>query len=142
MLFYDLFRHEPELFPIKAGDYLFREGDVGDVMYVLISGTAQIHVGGRVMEEVEPGGILGEMALVDHVPRSASVLATSDGGVHWTETHVDGAFDLNLAPDANGLFLGDYQALAAVGNAFVAFYARATTNDAANRTDIVSAYFP
>ena len=78
MLFYDLFRHEPELFPIKAGDYLFREGDVGDVMYVLISGTAQIHVGGRVMEEVEPGGILGEMALVDHVPRSASVLATSD----------------------------------------------------------------
>jgi hypothetical protein len=76
------------------------------------------------------------------LPTDYWLARSTDGGVHWTETHVDGAFDLNRAPDANGLFLGDYQALATVGNAFVAFYARATTNDAANRTDIVSAYFP
>jgi len=78
MLFYDLFRHEPELFKVGQGQYLFKEGEQGDVMYVLISGTAQIIVGNRVMEEVEPGDILGEMALVGHGPRSASVLATND----------------------------------------------------------------
>lgn len=78
MLFYDLFRHEPKLAPVQAGDYLFREGESGELMYVLITGTAQILVGSKVVEEVEPGGILGEMALIDRALHSASVLATSD----------------------------------------------------------------
>jgi len=76
------------------------------------------------------------------LPTDYWLARSADGGVHWTETHVDGAFDLNVAPEAIGLFLGDYQGLATVGKAFVAFYARANTNVAANRTDIVSAYFP
>jgi hypothetical protein len=76
------------------------------------------------------------------LPTDYWLARSTDGGMTWTETHVDGSFDLNAAPDANGLFLGDYQGLATVGNAFVAFYGRANSNDAANRTDIVSAYFP
>ena len=69
-------------------------------------------------------------------------LARSADGVHWSETHVDGPFDLAIAPNANGLFLGDYQGLATVGNAFVPFYARTNTGDTSNRTDIVAAFFP
>ncbi len=35
-------------------------------------------------------------------------LARSADGVIWTEIHVDGPFDLSIAPNANGLFIGDY----------------------------------
>jgi len=76
------------------------------------------------------------------LPTDYWLARSSDGGMHWTETHIDGSFDLKFAPDANGLFLGDYQGLATVGRAFVAFYARTNTGEAANRTDIVSAYVP
>ncbi|MBK7473472.1 MAG: exo-alpha-sialidase [Betaproteobacteria bacterium] len=69
-------------------------------------------------------------------------LARSTDGVHWSETHVDGPFDLAIAPNANGIFLGDYQGLATMGNTFVPFYARTNTGNTSNRTDIVAAFFP
>ena len=59
---------------------------------------------------------------------------SSTDAVHWSEQHISGPFDMDLAPNAEGLFVGDYQALAVVGNVFVPFYAQ--TDDAgANRTD-------
>ena len=63
-------------------------------------------------------------------------LARSADGVTWTESHVDGPFDLAIAPDAGGLFLGDYHGLASIGDAFVPFYARTNDGDFANRTDV------
>ena len=69
-------------------------------------------------------------------------LARSTDGVNWSETHVDGPFDLASAPEANGLFLGDYQGLATVGNTFVPFYARTNPGNPGNRTDIVAAFLP
>ena len=47
-------------------------------MYVLISGSAQVLVGDKVVEELEPGAVVGEMSLIDQRPHSAAVLATSD----------------------------------------------------------------
>ena len=56
---------------------------------------------------------------------------------NWTsETHVAGPFDMETAPDANGLFVGDYEGLARAGNSFVAFFAMANDGNLANRTDI------
>jgi len=63
-------------------------------------------------------------------------LVRSTDGVNWTETHVSGPFDLAIAPNARGLFVGDYQALSSVGNVFVPFYAQTNTGNASNRTDI------
>jgi len=63
-------------------------------------------------------------------------LVRSADGVIWTETHVSGPFDLAVAPNARGLFLGDYQALSAIGNVFVPFYAQTNTGNTSNRTDI------
>lgn len=62
-------------------------------------------------------------------------LARSVDGLTWSETRLDGPFDLATAPQANGLFLGDYMGLAAAGDRFLALYGR-TTGDLANRTDI------
>lgn len=79
MNFATLFHHETDLHELPAGQALFSEGDaLNDTMYVLMSGTAEILVGGRVMEAAEPGAILGEMAMIDQGVRSATVRARSD----------------------------------------------------------------
>ena len=60
---------------------------------------------------------------------------SSTDGVHWSEQHITGSFDLDLAPEAEGLFVGDYQALAVIGNAFVPFYVQTDDAGTGNRTD-------
>ncbi|MCM2327543.1 MAG: glycoside hydrolase [Lysobacter sp.] len=62
-------------------------------------------------------------------------LARSADGVTWTETRLAGPFDLASAPNANGLFLGDYMGLAGSGTDFLSLFVR-TTGDPANRTDV------
>ena len=63
-------------------------------------------------------------------------LARSTDGVNWLETHVSGPFDLAIAPNARGLFLGDYQALISIGNLFVPFYVQTNNGNTSNRTDV------
>ena len=55
-------------------------------------------------------------------------LVTSSDGVNFKETHLSGPFDLNQAAHAEGLFLGDYQALTATASAFVPFYVQTGPN--------------
>lgn len=63
-------------------------------------------------------------------------LARSVDGITWTESRITGPFDLAIAPNSEGLFLGDYQALTGIGAVFVPFYAQTNSASAANRTDI------
>jgi CRP-like cAMP-binding protein len=74
----ELFRHETELLDLAAGSALFLEGDKGELMYVLISGTSEISVRGRLMEIAQEGAILGEMAMIDEGVRSATVVAKTN----------------------------------------------------------------
>ncbi|HEY5994906.1 MAG TPA: cyclic nucleotide-binding domain-containing protein [Gallionellaceae bacterium] len=79
MNFATLFQHETDLLEIGAGHPLFKEGDdMNETMYVLMAGTADILVNGKVVEAAKPGAILGEMAMVDQGMRSATVVAKSD----------------------------------------------------------------
>ena len=68
-------------------------------------------------------------------------LATSTDAANWTDTHVSGPFPLGNAPVAEGLFLGDYQALATSGSEFLPLFVTAG-NDPANRTDVHMAFGP
>lgn len=74
----ELFRHETDLLDLPAGQALFREGEHGDLMYVLMSGRAEISVHGKLVETAEAGAMLGEMAMIDSPLRSATVVAKSD----------------------------------------------------------------
>ena len=53
-------------------------GQTGAFMYVVLEGRVAISIRGAVVERVGPGGIFGEMALVDHSPRSANAAAETD----------------------------------------------------------------
>ncbi len=74
----ELFGHETGLKTIAAGQTLFREGEPGDLMYVLMSGTAEISVNNKVVEFAGAGAIVGEMGMIDEGSRSATVTARSD----------------------------------------------------------------
>ncbi|MDP2805887.1 MAG: cyclic nucleotide-binding domain-containing protein [Gallionellaceae bacterium] len=75
MPFFDLFKHDTDLVEVSAGKTLFCQGDDGDVMYVLVDGEAEIFIGGMVLEKCVPGALVGEIAVIENAPRSATVKA-------------------------------------------------------------------
>jgi CRP-like cAMP-binding protein len=71
----ELFAHQTDTVNLVPGEVLFREGDSGDAMFVLLEGAMEIHVADKVVETSVRGAILGEMALIDQSPRGATVVA-------------------------------------------------------------------
>jgi CRP-like cAMP-binding protein len=65
----------------ETGQVLFRQGDVGDAAYVVLDGTADVLVSNGTNEIkigfIEPSSIVGEIAILCDVPRTATVKATS-----------------------------------------------------------------
>lgn len=59
----------------------------------------------------------------------------STDGITWHEHHVSGPFNLDTAPNAEGLFLGDYQGLATDGTDPLPFFVR-TVGGATGPTDV------
>jgi len=71
----ELFAKETDTVNLSPGEILFNEGDIGDKMYVLLEGTVDVTIGGNVVETAEKGALLGEIALIEQAPRSATVTA-------------------------------------------------------------------
>lgn len=73
-----LFRNAPEVIPVPAGGYIFRKGEAAKVMFLIIEGEVDLVLGGKVIETAGEGTFIGEMALIDEEPRSASARVRSD----------------------------------------------------------------
>jgi CRP-like cAMP-binding protein len=73
-----LFQSDPRAVLIPSGSLLYRTGDAGDSMVGVIEGEIDIVAGGQVIETIGPGGIVGEMALIDGSVRSADAVARTD----------------------------------------------------------------
>jgi len=71
-------RPEMPLHSVTAGETIVSQGSPAKEMYLVRKGRIAIQVNGKTVEEVDEGGIFGEMALIDHAPRSASVVAITD----------------------------------------------------------------
>ena len=71
-----------------AGQDIFHEGDPGDGVYVVKDGLVEIsgllnQDTRRVFAQVPPGGLFGEMAVIEHRPRSASAKAAQETTVYY-----------------------------------------------------------
>jgi CRP-like cAMP-binding protein len=58
-----------------AGEDLVREGDEGDSFLVIVEGRARVVQNGDTLRDLGPGDYLGEIALIDGGPRTATVTA-------------------------------------------------------------------
>ncbi len=88
---------EPKGVRLQAGEVLFKNGDPGTSMYVVRSGTLTIRSGSVIYEHVGPGGIVGEMGIVEACkPRTAMVYARTPAEL----VEIDEARFLSLVQDA------------------------------------------
>ena len=70
------FEKDVQSFP--RGQHIFEEGETGKLMYLVKDGEVEILKKGKVIDHVNPGGVFGEMALIDSSPRSATARAKTD----------------------------------------------------------------
>ncbi len=68
---------------VKKNEIIFREGDIGDAFYLIVTGSVRIStmvpgVGEEALTILKEGEYFGEMALIDDAPRSASAIANDD----------------------------------------------------------------
>jgi hypothetical protein len=63
---------------LGAGTVLFREGDMDDCLYVIVTGEILVHFGGKEVRRLPKGDYFGEMALLDGSPRSVSATAVDE----------------------------------------------------------------
>jgi NADH dehydrogenase len=71
-----IFRHEQVLREhFEPGELVFRQGDFGDRVYFIIEGEVEVEIDNRVIGVVPAGGVLGEIALMNDSPRTATIRA-------------------------------------------------------------------
>lgn len=63
---------------VPAGEELVSEGRVGREFFLILSGEAVVTRDGQEVARLEPGQWFGELSLLDHEPRSATVTAATD----------------------------------------------------------------
>ena len=62
---------------LDKGEVLFEAGEVGDSLFVIVSGEVDVVRGGQVIARLGEGECVGEMAALDWEPRSATVRASA-----------------------------------------------------------------
>lgn len=63
---------------LTPGQTFIEEGDLGKCMYIVVEGQVQVHSQGNPIILLGPGKTVGELAVLDPEPRSASVTAVDD----------------------------------------------------------------
>lgn len=63
---------------VEKGTAIFKEGDIGDSMYVIYKGKIKIHKGSTTLAILKEKEVFGELSLLDSETRSASVTADTD----------------------------------------------------------------
>lgn len=81
-LFFELFDEEIEsivedcgVLNLEDGDYIFKEGDEGNELFLILSGSALVKKGDVTLVELKKGDLFGEMVLLDERIRTADIVA-------------------------------------------------------------------
>ena len=70
---------------LPVGHVLCDQGRIGRECYIVLSGEADVTINGQRVATIGPGETVGEMGLLDHLPRSATVTATTPMQVYVIE---------------------------------------------------------
>jgi MFS family permease len=72
---------------LPTGARVFGEGDSGDRFYVIEEGTVEVTIRGEHVRDLGPGDSFGEIALLRDLPRTATIVATSDLVLRGLDRH-------------------------------------------------------
>jgi CRP-like cAMP-binding protein len=103
-----LFFNAPDHKTVAAGEVIYAEGDSGEHMYGIVSGSVELRKGSVVVASLGPEEVFGERALVDHLPRNLTAVATSE----TTLAEIDRRLFLFLVHESSTFALGVMKALA------------------------------
>jgi len=73
-----LFMNAPDHVDVPAGHVIYSEGDSGEHMYGIVDGKVALTKGRTVIAVLGPNDVFGERALIDHLPRNVTAVATAD----------------------------------------------------------------
>jgi CRP/FNR family cyclic AMP-dependent transcriptional regulator len=62
---------------LDEGKEFVTQGDVGREAFIIVEGSADVYRGGHKIATLGPGDCVGELALLDHGPRTATVVAAT-----------------------------------------------------------------
>jgi CRP-like cAMP-binding protein len=79
---------------VPSGYVLVYEGDWGNEVFVVAEGEAEVTAGGRMLALLDAGAVIGELAVLNPAPRTATVVAASPMRLFVFEDH---AFESVLA---------------------------------------------
>ncbi len=103
-----LFINAPDHRTVAAGEVIYAEGDLGTHMFGIVSGSVALHKGSVVVATLGPEDVFGERALIDHLPRNLTAIATSE----TTLAEIDQRLFLFLVHETATFALGVMKALA------------------------------
>jgi CRP-like cAMP-binding protein len=103
-----LFLNAPEHRTVPSGEVIYAEGDAGTHMFGIVSGSVALRKGGVVVANLGPEDVFGERALIDHLPRNLTAVATSE----TTLAEIDRRLFLFLVHESSTFALGIMKALA------------------------------
>ena len=63
---------------VPKGETIFRKGDAGESLYVIVRGEVKVHDGDLDLKHLKDRSVFGELAVLDPEPRSASITAIAD----------------------------------------------------------------
>jgi CRP/FNR family cyclic AMP-dependent transcriptional regulator len=103
-----LFLNAPVHRTVAAGEAIYREGQVGSHMFGIVSGEVTLYKGSVAVASLGPNDVFGERALIDHLPRNLTAVAT----VETTLAEIDRSLFLFLVHESSTFALGIMGALA------------------------------
>ena len=82
-----VFANATERREFAAGDTIFTEGQFGDEMFGVVTGTVELRRGDDVVLTVGPEHTFGEMAIIDNAPRSLTAVAAEPSTIAVINRH-------------------------------------------------------
>lgn len=73
--------HRTQEVTVSEGEYLYRQGDNGDEVYIILDGSFEVSRDARTISTSRKGEFFGEMSLIDGMPRGANVVAAEESVV-------------------------------------------------------------
>ncbi|MFT5467993.1 MAG: CRP/FNR family cyclic AMP-dependent transcriptional regulator, partial [Verrucomicrobiales bacterium] len=86
----------------SKGEDLIRLGEIGESLFVLMTGKVRVHRGEKTLAELETGSVFGELSALDPEPRSATITAMED----VTVFQINGSLLYNLTAESPDLIAG------------------------------------